>query len=156
MLIVVKAFKKIRRDVDYMDKKNEMTLRQIGIIRSALKSRKECPKQGFDNGPEAEIILEEPFREGIDGLYAGREIMILTWLHLAERDILKVHPRGDAERPLKGVFATRSPARPNPIGLHRVTILEMTERGMKVVPLEVIDGTPVVDIKPVLEISREG
>ena len=139
-----------------MDKENEMTLKLIGIVRSALKNREECPKQGFDNGPEAEIILEGPFREGMDGLYAGREIMVLTWLHLAERDILKVHPRGDAERPLRGVFATRSPARPNPIGLHRVTILEMTERGMKVAPLEVIDGTPVVDIKPVLEISKEG
>ena len=139
-----------------MEKEKEMILKPIGIVRSILKNREECPKQGFENGPEAEIILEGPFREGIDGLDAGREVMILTWLHLAERDILKVHPRGDEARPLRGVFATRSPARPNPIGLHRATILEMTKKGLKVAPLEVIDGTPVVDIKPVLEISREG
>lgn len=139
-----------------MKKEDEMILGPIGRVRSALKNREECPKQGVENGPEAEIILEEFFREGVDGLDAGREIMVLTWLHLAERDILKVHPRGDAERPLRGVFATRSPSRPNPLGLHRTTILEMTESGMKVAPLEVVDGTPVVDIKPVLEISREG
>ena len=139
-----------------MDKVNEMILRSIGSIRSPLLSREECPKQAFEDGHEGMVIIYPQWRDGLHGLEKGREILIFTWLHLAERDILKVHPRGDVERPLKGVFATRSPARPNPLGLHRVTILEMTERGMKVVPLEVIDGTPVVDIKPVLEISREG
>ena len=139
-----------------MEKQNEMLLRPIGYVRSSLKNREECPKQGNENGPEGTIIIDPQWQEGLDGLEKGREVLILTWLHLAERDILKVHPRGDAGRPLRGVFATRSPSRPNPIGLHRVTILEMTERGMRVAPLDVIDGTPVVDIKPVLEISREG
>ncbi|NLB83626.1 MAG: tRNA (N6-threonylcarbamoyladenosine(37)-N6)-methyltransferase TrmO [Synergistaceae bacterium] len=140
-----------------MEKQNEMVLRPIGIVRSTLKNREECPKQGFENGPEAEIILEKCFREGVVGLDVGREIMVLTWLHLADRDKVKnIHPGGDLNRPPRGVFATRSPSRPNPLGLHRAKILEMTERGMKVAPLEVVDGTPVVDIKPVLEISREG
>ncbi|GAB1399998.1 hypothetical protein MASR2M79_08200 [Aminivibrio sp.] len=139
-----------------MEKKDEMVLKGIGSIRSPLTSREECPKQASEGGHEGMIIIEPPWRDGLEGLEAGREILIFTWLHLADREVLKVHPRGDAGRPLRGVFATRSPSRPNPIGLHRVTILEMTERGMRVAPLDVIDGTPVVDIKPVLEISREG
>jgi tRNA-Thr(GGU) m(6)t(6)A37 methyltransferase TsaA len=89
--------------------------------------------------------------EALDGIAANCGVIILTWLHLADRNTLKVHPRGDLEKPLSGVFATRSPDRPNPIGLHRVTVLEMDkQRGLRVHPLEALDGTPVIDIKPVL------
>lgn len=88
--------------------------------------------------------------QGLTGIIAGDELIVLTWLHLARRDVLQVHPRGDLARPLTGVFATRSPDRPNPIGLHRVSVLEVGEQKLRVAPLEAIDGTPIVDIKPVL------
>ncbi len=127
-----------------------MGLHIVGVVRSSLKAREECPKQGFEGGVEADILVTPEFREGLDGLEAGRDVLLFTWLHQAERDILKVHPRGNREAPLKGVFATRSPARPNPIGLHRVKILEKTDTSLRVFPLEVLDGTPVIDIKPVL------
>ncbi len=84
------------------------------------------------------------------GINSGDEIILLTWLHLAQRDVIQVHPRGDVNRPITGVFATRSPDRPNPIGLHRVSVLEVTNQRLRVAPLEAIDGTPLIDIKPVL------
>jgi tRNA-Thr(GGU) m(6)t(6)A37 methyltransferase TsaA len=87
------------------------------------------------------------------GIQPGDELIILSWLHLAQRDVLQVHPRGDLKRPLAGVFATRSPDRPNPIGLHRVSVLQVNEAYLRVVPLEAIDGTPIVDIKPVLSVN---
>ena len=90
------------------------------------------------------------------GIMAGDELIVLTWLHLAERNVLQVHPRGDFNRPLTGVFATRSPDRPNPIGLHRVSVLEVSGQKLRVTSLEAIDGTPIVDIKPVLAGSRSG
>jgi tRNA-Thr(GGU) m(6)t(6)A37 methyltransferase TsaA len=90
------------------------------------------------------------FVEGLDGIAVGDEIILITWLHRADRDLLKVHPHRDKNRTLTGVFATRSPHRPNPIGLHRVTVLEISGNRLKVGPLEAIDGTPIVDIKPVL------
>lgn len=129
-----------------------MRLFQVGVVRSSLAARADCPKQGFEGGVEAEVLVAPEYREGLDGLEPGRDVLLLTWLHQAERDVLKVHPRGNREAPLKGVFATRSPARPNPIGLHRVKILELEkERGrLRVAPLEALDGTPVLDIKPVL------
>ena len=133
-----------------MEKKDEMVLKGIGSIRSPLTSREECPKQASEGGHEGMIIIEPPWRDGLEGLEAGREILIFTWLHLADREVLKVHPRGDAGRPLRGVFATRSPARPNPIGLHRVTLLEREGGRLRVAPLEALDGTPVADIKPVI------
>jgi tRNA-Thr(GGU) m(6)t(6)A37 methyltransferase TsaA len=93
--------------------------------------------------------------EGLDSLAVGDEIIVITWLHQAQRDILKLHPRGDRTRPLAGVFATRSPDRPNPLGLHRVTVLEIAGNRLKLGPLEAIDGTPVVDIKPILPQSAD-
>ncbi len=123
----------------------------VGTVRSTFASREECPKQGSEGAPEAWIEIDPAFAEAIDGIGAGAEIMVLTWLHLGRRDVLKVHPRGDASRPERGVFSTRSPDRPNPIGLHPVRVLEVREPGrLRVIPLEVVDGTPVVDIKPVL------
>ena len=125
-------------------------LRPIGIIRSALKDRRAAPRQGGEGAPEASIELEPSVVEGLQGIDAGQEIIVVTWLHESRREVLKVHPRNDRSRPLTGVFATRSPDRPNPLGLHRVTVLAITGRVLKVSPLEAIDGTPVVDIKPVL------
>lgn len=95
--------------------------------------------------------IDPAFAEALDGIAVGSEVILLTWLHQGRRDALRVHPRGDPKNPLKGVFATRAPARPNPIGLHRVQVLEIAEPArMRVEPLEALDGTPVVDIKPVL------
>jgi tRNA-Thr(GGU) m(6)t(6)A37 methyltransferase TsaA len=88
--------------------------------------------------------------KGLQGLTVGQDIIVVTWLHLARRNVLKVHPRGDKNSPLAGVFATRSPDRPNPLGLHRVRVLEIVRNRLRVEPLEAIDGTPVVDIKPML------
>ena len=106
--------------------------------------------QGSEGAPEAWLEVKPHVADGLAGIKPGDELIVLTWLHLAERDVLQVHPRGDLNRPLTGVFATRSPDRPNPVGLHRVTVLEVGERRLRVAPLEAIDGTPIVDIKPVL------
>jgi tRNA-Thr(GGU) m(6)t(6)A37 methyltransferase TsaA len=125
-------------------------LKPIGRVRSALKDRRAAPRQGIEGAPEATIELSPSMREGLGGIRAGSEVIVITWLHESRRDVLKVHPRGEESRPLTGVFATRSPDRPNPLGLHRVTVLAITGRELKVAPLEAIDGTPVVDIKPVL------
>jgi len=122
----------------------------IGFVRSELTQLEEAPMQGDEGAPDAWLELTSMAAPGLMGLQPGDELMLLTWLHLAERDVLQVHPRGDINRPLSGVFATRSPDRPNPIGLHRVSVLEVAERKLRVAPLEAIDGTPIVDIKPVL------
>jgi tRNA-Thr(GGU) m(6)t(6)A37 methyltransferase TsaA len=125
-------------------------IKPIGIIRSELTSRHSAPRQGNKGAPDAWIEINATVLEGIDGINVGCEIIILTWLHKAHRNILKVHPHGDKNKLVTGVFSTRSPDRPNPIGLHRVSVLEISENKIKVGPLEAIDGTPVVDIKPVL------
>ena len=122
----------------------------IGVVRSTLTRREAAPMQGDEGAPEAWLELTPLAAPGLMGIKAGDELIVLTWLHLAERDVLQVPPRGDLNRPLTGVFSTRSPDRPNPIGLHRVSVLEGAERKLRVAPLEAIDGTPIVDIKPVL------
>ena len=126
------------------------TIEPIGVVRSELRRLVDAPMQGDEGAPEAWLELAPSAAQGLMGIQAGDELILLTWLHLAQRDVLQVHPRGDLNRPLTGVFATRSPDRPNPIGLHRVTVLEATEQKLRVAPLEAIDGTPIVDIKPVL------
>jgi tRNA-Thr(GGU) m(6)t(6)A37 methyltransferase TsaA len=127
------------------------SLQPIGAIHSNLQRREDALRQGFEGAPEAWVEIYPRFIDALDGTAPGSEVIILTWLHLAKRDILKVHPRRDADRPLSGVFATRSPDRPNPIGLHRVRILEIDKRrGLRVFLLEASDVTPVIDIKPVL------
>jgi tRNA-Thr(GGU) m(6)t(6)A37 methyltransferase TsaA len=125
-------------------------LRRIGIVRSPLEDRRAAPNQGSEGAPDAWIELERSVLDAVDGIEAGAELVVITWLHESRRDVLKVHPRGDPSRPLTGVFATRSPDRPNPLGLHRVTVREIAGPRLKLGPLEAIDGTPVVDIKPVL------
>lgn len=125
----------------------------IGFVRSELTRLEDAPMQGDEGGPEAWLELTPSAAPGLMGIMPGDELIVLTWLHLAERDVLQVHPRGDLNRPLTGVFTTRSPDRPNPVGLHRVSVLEVMEHKLRVAPLEAIDGTPLVDIKPVLAAS---
>lgn len=126
-------------------------LRPIGIVRSSLKRREDCPHQGWEGAPDAWLAIDPAFTEGLDGNTAGCELVLLTWFHEAQRNVLKVHPRGNPENPLRGVFTTRSPDRPNPVGLHRVKVREVEKLGrIRVGPLEVLDGTPIIDIKPVL------
>ena len=128
----------------------------IAWVHSTLKRRGEAPKQGFEGAPDASLEVLPDFVRGLDGIREGQEIVILTWLHEAKRDVLEVHPRDDPRNPLTGVFATRSPDRPNPVGLHRVEVLGIDDgRRLRVRGLEAIDGTPVVDIKPVLDRSND-
>lgn len=130
----------------YMDN----TLQFIGRIHSPLKSLEDCPRQPDEEAPGATIEIFPAYREGIKDIRAGAEIILLTWLHQADRQELATHPRGDLQAPLTGVFSTRSPNRPNPIGMHTVKVVSVTEEGQVVVgALEALDGTPVVDIKPV-------
>ena len=127
-----------------------MDLRPIGFIRSELQSRSEAPKQGSEGAPDAWLEVHRFAVQALDGLAVGDEIIILTWLHQARRETLKVHPRSDPQRRLTGVFATRSPDRPNPIGLHQVTVRKIVKNRLRIGPMEAIDGTPVIDVKPVL------
>ena len=128
----------------------EYSLSAIGFLHSPLKELKEAPMQGREGAPDAWLEVHASIAEGLEGIEVGDELIVITWLHKAQRDILKVHPRGDETTPLAGVFATRSPDRPNPLGLHRVNVLAIAGERLKVGPIEAIDGTPVVDIKPVL------
>jgi tRNA-Thr(GGU) m(6)t(6)A37 methyltransferase TsaA len=126
------------------------TLHPIGVVRSELVDRANAPRQGDEGAPDATIEFVPAVHAGLDGIQEGQELIVLTWLHQAQRDVLNVHPRDDVDRPLAGVFGTRSSDRPNPIGLHRVTVRAVEDGRLRVGPLEAIDGTPVVDIKPVL------
>jgi len=125
-------------------------VRSVGRVESPLTDRADAPKQGDEGAPVARIVFLPEFREAAGDLRTGDEVLVLTWLHLGRRDVLSVHPRGDANRPLEGVFSTRSPDRPNPIGLHAVTVEAVEEDAIAVRNLEAIDGTPVLDVKPVL------
>ncbi|MBA3495317.1 MAG: tRNA (N6-threonylcarbamoyladenosine(37)-N6)-methyltransferase TrmO [Gammaproteobacteria bacterium] len=134
---------------------NSYTFQPIGVIRSQLATLEAAPLQGDEGAPEAWLELTALVAQGLAGIAAGDELSVLTWLHHARRDVLQVRPRGRLEAPLTGVFATRSPDRPNPVGLHRVSVLEIAGRTLRVAPMEAIDGTPVVDIKPVLAPSDD-
>ena len=128
----------------------DFTVRPIGHVESPLTSTADAPRQGDEGAPEAYLILDPIVQAGVDGIGVGDEIIVLTWLHEADRSVLKVHPRGDPNRPEQGIFSTRASSRPNPIGLHRVRVLGMDGLRVHVSDLEAIDGTPIVDIKPVL------
>ncbi|MBN9382646.1 MAG: tRNA (N6-threonylcarbamoyladenosine(37)-N6)-methyltransferase TrmO [Chitinophagaceae bacterium] len=130
-------------------------LEPIGFIQSPVKDREDAAKQGYEGAPDVWLVVDERFSKALEGTSLGDEVILITWFHQSKRDILTVHPRGDKRNPLTGVFATRSPDRPNPLGLHRVKVLEIKGTSLKVGPLEAIDGTPVVDIKPVLEGSED-
>lgn len=131
------------------------TLNPIGVVRSTLTNREEAPRQGYEGAPDAWIELDPAVAEGLDGIAVGDEIVVITWFHQSQRDILKVHPGRNKNLPLTGVFATRSPNRPNPLGLHRVTVREIVGTRLKVGPLEALDSTPVVDIKSILRQSAD-
>jgi len=128
----------------------EYSLRPVGFIRSQIRERKDAPMQGVEGAPDADLEVVPQLAAALSGLKAGDEVFVLTWLHRADRSVLEVHPRDEYTRPLRGVFDTRSPDRPNPIGLHRVTIRSIEGTSLRVGPIEAIDGTPVLDIKPVL------
>ncbi len=132
-----------------------MDLIRVATVESPLNDRAAAPKQGDEGAPEATLVFETGFAIALDGLAPGDEILLLTWLDRASRDVLRVHPRGDLSRLEQGVFATRSPDRPNPLGLHRVTVLDIEGPRMRVSGLEALDGTPVVDVKPVLRSVAE-
>ncbi len=120
----------------------------LGHVRSTLAKREDAPKSGDEGAPEAWLELEPGFAPALLGLAPGQRVLVITWLHQGDRTTLQCHPRADKNRPLRGVFATRSPDRPNPLGLHEVTILEIAAPArLRVEPLEAIDGTPVVDVK---------
>ncbi len=129
------------------------SLKPVGYIQSELKKRKNAPRQGYEGAPEAWVEVLPVFAKCLHRLVEGEEVILITWLHEGRRSVMKVHPGSDKSNPLTGVFATRSPDRPNPLGLHRVKVLEMNGLRLRVGPLEAIDGTPVVDIKAVLSKS---
>jgi len=127
-----------------------MNLRPIGHVESPLADPAQAPKQGFEGGPEAWLVFDPAVREALADIAAGDEVLVLTWLHRARRDVLRVHPRDDASAPLRGVFSTRSADRPNPVGIHRVTVVAVEGDRIRVGDLEAVDGTPIVDVKPVI------
>jgi len=125
-------------------------LHPIATVRSPLTDLASAPKQAHEGAPEAWLHFEPAVLDAIDGLRVGDAVIVLTWLHRSDRDVLRVHPRDDVANPMRGVFSTRSAARPNPIGLHEVQILAIDGARVLVRALEAVDGTPVVDVKPVL------
>ena len=135
--------KQQRKEIDF-------TLTPIGVVESSLSNIKDAPCQGHLGAPEAWLSIHSSVAEGLHDIHAGDKIIVLTWFHLSKRETLKVHPQDNINNPLTSVFATRSADRPNPVGLHPVTVLEIVGNKLKVAPLEAINGTPVIDIKPVL------
>jgi tRNA-Thr(GGU) m(6)t(6)A37 methyltransferase TsaA len=127
----------------------DYSLRAIGHIRSTLRALEDAPRQGSEGAPDAWLEMDPAFERALFGIAEGDEVIVITWLHRANREVLETHPRNDPAIPLTGVFATRSPDRPNPLGLHRVTVREISGTQVRIGPIEAIDGTPVVDVKPV-------
>jgi len=125
-------------------------VRPIGRVESSLVDREDAPKQGNQGAPDAWLVFDGAYRPGLSELKVGMQVIVLTWLHQARRDVLRVHPQNNPANPETGVFATRSPDRPNPIGLHRVEILAARGSRLRVSNMEAVDGTPILDVKPVL------
>ncbi|MET9022799.1 tRNA (N6-threonylcarbamoyladenosine(37)-N6)-methyltransferase TrmO [Actinopolymorpha sp. NPDC004070] len=134
---------------------SQYAVRPIGVVESPLHDPAAAPKQGDEGAPDATIVFVPDVEEALRDLRPGNDVLVLTWLHRADRDVLAVHPRDDRTRPLAGVFSTRSPDRPNPIGLHRVRIVAVDGLRVRVADLEALDGTPVLDVKPVLDPATE-
>jgi tRNA-Thr(GGU) m(6)t(6)A37 methyltransferase TsaA len=132
------------------------TLNPIGHVTSPLTNRADAPKQGNEGAPPAWLVFKSEFTDGLRELKTGQEIVVLTWLDRADRETLRVHPRDDESAPMRGVFSTRSQDRPNPIGIHRVRIVAIeSPTRLKVLDLEAFDGTPILEVKPVLDRERE-
>jgi tRNA-Thr(GGU) m(6)t(6)A37 methyltransferase TsaA len=125
-------------------------VRRIGVVESPLTDAKSAPKQGHEGSPEASLVFDADVLDGLQGIRPGDQVLVLTWLDRARRDVLRVHPRDDIANPEQGVFSTRSADRPNPIGLHRVEVASIEGPRFRVRNLEALDGTPIVDVKPVL------
>jgi tRNA-Thr(GGU) m(6)t(6)A37 methyltransferase TsaA len=138
-----------------MSESDTVSIHPIGRVHSPLVEREQAPRQGDEGAPDAWLVFEPAIAEGLRDLKPGEEVLLLTWLDRARRDVLLVHPRDDLDRPVTGVFSTRSPDRPNPIGLHRVEILAVDGLRMQVRNLEALHGTPIIDLKPVLDPGRE-
>jgi len=130
-----------------------LNLRPVGTVESPLTDAASAPKQGDEGAPDAWLVFEPEVADALEGIRVGDEVLVITWLDRADRDVLRVHPRGDASRPEQGVFSTRSPHRPNPLGLHRVEVAAIEGARVLVRNLEALDGTPIVDVKPVLSQS---
>ncbi|MEW9554878.1 tRNA (N6-threonylcarbamoyladenosine(37)-N6)-methyltransferase TrmO [Nonomuraea sp. NPDC050783] len=133
---------------------NEYALRVIGRVESSLTDRASAPRQADEGAPDAWLVFDDPYGPALRGLSVGTDVLLLTWLDRADRDTLTVHPRGDVTRSRTGVFATRSPDRPNPIGLHEVHILAIDGTRVHVRNLEALDATPILDVKPLLTPDR--
>jgi tRNA-Thr(GGU) m(6)t(6)A37 methyltransferase TsaA len=129
---------------------DRLELKAVATVESTLVDPGTAPKQGHEGAPDAWLVFERGMLVALEGIRPGDRIIVLTWLDRAERDVLRVHPRDDLTRPMQGVFSTRSADRPNPIGLHEVEVLAVADERVHVRPLEALDGTPVVDVKPVL------
>jgi tRNA-Thr(GGU) m(6)t(6)A37 methyltransferase TsaA len=132
-------------------KRARLEVTPIGVVESSLTDPATAPKQGDEGAPEAWLVFEPEVLEALEGIREGDRVILLTWLHRARRDVLRGHPRDDLANPLQGVFNTRSSDRPNPVGLHEVEVLSIDGRRVRVRPLEAVDGTPIVDVKPVLK-----
>lgn len=140
-----------------MDQLGPYVVQPIGVVRSALRAVADAPNQAFEGAPKALLDIDPAFADALHGVQAGDDLIVLTWLHLAARDTLQTHPTGDTRRPLTGVFRTRSSDRPNPIGVHRVTVTELeSPTRLRVDALEAIDGTPIIDLKVAMRESPEG
>jgi tRNA-Thr(GGU) m(6)t(6)A37 methyltransferase TsaA len=141
-----------------MGEAEQYVVRPIGVVRSTLLSTADAPNQAFEGAPEALLEIDPALADALHLLEPGDELIVVTWLHLADREVLQTHPRGDERIPLTGVFRTRSPDRPNPIGLHRVTVISREgegEAGLRVGALEAVDGTPIIDLKVVMKESPD-
>jgi tRNA-Thr(GGU) m(6)t(6)A37 methyltransferase TsaA len=130
--------------------KADLSLVPIGRVESPLTDPADAPKQGYEGAPDAQLVLDASVLEGLEGIVPGARVIVLTWLDRARRDVLRVHPRDDLRNPQRGVFSTRSADRPNPIGLHEVEVLSIDGGRVKVRHLEAVDGTPILDLKPVI------
>jgi tRNA-Thr(GGU) m(6)t(6)A37 methyltransferase TsaA len=133
----------------------EFVVRPVGRVESPLTTREEAPRQGDEGAPAAWLVFDPAIRDATRDIEPGAEMLVLTWFDRADRDVLAVHPRDDTSRPLTGVFSTRSPDRPNPVGLHRVRVVTVDGLRVQVAHLEALDGTPIVDVKPVIGPASE-
>jgi tRNA-Thr(GGU) m(6)t(6)A37 methyltransferase TsaA len=139
-----------------MDELDRYVVHPIGLVRSALRAPADAPNQAFEGAPDALLEIDPAFVDALHRVQPGDELILLTWLHLADRAVLQTHPTGDTNIPLTGVFRTRSPDRPNPIGVHRVTVIALeTPTHLRVGALEAIDGTPILDLKVAMRESPE-